>query len=62
MAWTGNAADGTFSFAVHEGLSYSVVATRWDAGKVIEASSGPIVVGNDGEPGPVTVMFRERAQ
>jgi hypothetical protein len=49
--------DGTFSFLVHEGLSYTANAHLWDEGKrkQLRGSLGPLVVGSD--CGPIQVVL-----
>jgi hypothetical protein len=44
--------DGTFSFLVHEGLSYIARASFWDEGqrKQVAGSVGPFVIGGEGAP------------
>jgi len=50
-------ADGTFSFVVHEGLSYIATASYWDATqrKQIGGTVGPFVV--TGERVPLKVVL-----
>lgn len=49
--------DGTFSFLVHEGLSYIARASFWDEGqrKQVSGSFGPFVIG--GELVPLKVVL-----
>jgi hypothetical protein len=49
--------DGTFSFVVHEGLSYVVRASHWDQAqrKSVSGTVGPVVV--TGDTGPLKVLL-----